>query len=73
MVIKSLMLILIPDILDIYRKLNVCGEGRFYKSFDEHKIILDHIIRQDAEAASEAMNVHLKDVVNFSLSYKGGE
>lgn len=73
MVIKSLMLILIPDILEIYRKLNVCGEGRFYKSFDEHKVILDCIIKQDAKAAEEAMRVHLKDVVNFSLSYKGNE
>ncbi|WP_319481401.1 FadR/GntR family transcriptional regulator [Draconibacterium sp.] len=73
MVIKSLMLILIPDILEIYRKLNVCGEGRFYKSFDEHKVILDCIIKQDSKAAEEAMRVHLKDVVNFSLSYKGNE
>lgn len=71
MVIKSLMLILIPDILEIYRKLNVCGEGRFYKSFDEHKVILDCIIKQDAKGAEEAMHIHLKDVLNFSLSYKG--
>ncbi len=73
MVIKSLMLILIPDILDIYRKLNVCGEGRFYKSYDEHKVILDCIIKQDSKGAEEAMRVHLKDVLDFSLSYKGEE
>lgn len=73
MVIKSLMLILIPDILEIYRKLNVCGDGRFHKSYDEHKIILDCLIKQDSKAAEEAMRVHLKDVVNFSLSYKGEE
>jgi len=70
-VIKSLLLILIPDILEIYRKLNVCGEGRFYKSFDEHRVILDYIIKQNANDAKEAMKVHLKDVVDFSLSYKG--
>lgn len=73
MVIKSLMLILIPDILEIYRKLNVCGDGRFHKSFDEHQVILDCIVKQDSKAAEEAMRVHLKDVVNFSLSYKGEE
>lgn len=73
MVIKSLMLIIIPDILEIYRKLNVCGDGRFYKSFDEHKDILNCIIKQDAKGAEEAMRIHLEDVVNFSLSYKGGE
>lgn len=71
MVIKSLMLIIIPDILEIYRKLNVCGEGRSHKSFDEHNTILDCIIKQDADGAREAMKVHLKDVVEFSLSYKG--
>jgi GntR family transcriptional repressor for pyruvate dehydrogenase complex len=71
MVIKSLMLILIPDIIDIYRKLNVCGEGRFYKSYDEHQLILDCIKKQDSKGAEEAMRVHLKDVVDFSLSYKG--
>ena len=71
MVIKSLMLILIPDILEIYRKLNVCGEGRFYKSYDEHRNILDCIIKQDVKAAEETMRLHLKDVVDFSLSYKG--
>lgn len=73
MVIKSLMLILIPDILEIYRKLNVCGDGRFHKSFDEHQVILDCIIKQDARGAEEAMRVHLRDVVDFSLSYKGEE
>jgi GntR family transcriptional repressor for pyruvate dehydrogenase complex len=73
MVIKSLMLILIPDILEIYRKLNVCGKGRFYKSSGEHKVILDCIIRQDAKAAEEAMRIHLEDVVDFSLEYKGHE
>lgn len=70
-VIKSLMLIIIPDILKIYRELNVCGDGRFYKSLDEHKQILDCIIKQKPDEAEEAMRVHLKDVVEFSLSYKG--
>jgi len=71
MVIKSLMLILIPDILEIYRKLNVCGKGRFYKSYDEHQIILNSIIKKDAKQAEEAMRLHLQDVLEFSLSYKG--
>lgn len=70
-VIKSLMLILIPDILEIYRKLNVCGKGRFLKSFDEHQEILDRIIKQDQKGAEEAMRIHLQDVLDFSLSYTG--
>ncbi|MGQ1946060.1 FadR/GntR family transcriptional regulator [Geofilum sp. OHC36d9] len=73
MVIKSLMQILIPDILEIYKKLNVCGEGRFYKSFENHKEILECIVKQDSKGAEEAMRSHLKDVLDFSSSYKGEE
>ena len=69
-VIKSLMMIIIPDIINIYRKLNVCGDGRFYKSLDEHGIILGYIIKQKPDDAEEAMKTHLKDVVEFSLTYK---
>lgn len=70
-VVKSLMLIIIPDIINIYRKLNVCGNNRFYKSLDEHKTILDCIIRQKPAEAEEAMKMHLNDVVEFSLTYNG--
>lgn len=70
MVIKNLMLIILPDIITIYRKLNVCGDGRFYKSLDEHKAILDCIIRQKPAEAEEFMMLHLKDVIKFSLTYK---
>lgn len=70
MVIKNLMLIILPDIITIYRKLNVCGDGRFYKSLDEHREILDCIIRQKPAEAEEVMMLHLKDVIKFSLTYK---
>jgi GntR family transcriptional repressor for pyruvate dehydrogenase complex len=70
-VIKSLMQIIIPDIINIYRKLNVCGDGRFYKSLEEHRTILDFIIKQKPDDAEEAMKIHLKDIVDFSLTYKG--
>jgi len=69
-VIKSLMLIIIPDIIMIYRKLNVCGNGRYLKSLGEHAEILDFIIRQKPDDAEDAMKKHLKDVLEFSLSYK---
>jgi len=69
-VIKSLMMILIPDIITVYRKLNVCGEGRNTKSVEEHRAILDHIINKQPAEAEEAMMLHLKDVIKFSLTYK---
>ncbi|MFA9391015.1 MAG: FadR/GntR family transcriptional regulator [Prolixibacteraceae bacterium] len=70
-VIKSLMLIIIPDILKIYRKFNVCGDGRFYKSYDEHQLILKCIIDKDPDGAEKAMLLHLNDVIEFSKSFKG--
>lgn len=69
-VIKSLMLIIIPDIIQIYRKLNVCGDGGYQKTYAEHRKILDHIISQDPGKAAETMRLHLKEVVEFSLTYK---
>ena len=69
-IIKSLMMIIIPDIINIYRKLNVCGDGRENKSLDQHRTILDCIIRQKPMEAEEAMKIHLNEVVEFSLTYK---
>jgi len=69
-VIKSLMLIIIPDIIFIYRKLNVCGDGRFQKSLGEHAEILDFIAKQKPDEAEAAMRKHLQDVMEFSISYK---
>lgn len=70
MVLKSMMMIIIPDIIHIFRKLNVCGNGRDNKSLDQHRAILDCIIKQKPGDAAEAMKVHLKDVVEFSLTIK---
>ncbi len=65
-VIKSLMLIVIPDILNAYRKLNVCGEGRYLKSISEHIEIIKMIEKQDGEGAAKMMEKHLHDVLEFS-------
>lgn len=67
-VIKSLMLIIIPDIIHTYRKLNICGDGRFYKSLGEHKEIFDCIVSKKPDKAEEAMRQHLRDIVEFSKS-----
>lgn len=65
-VIKSLMLIIIPDILNIYRKLDICSPGRFLKPLEEHRNIIQMIEKQDAEGAAEMMGIHLRDVLEFS-------
>jgi len=57
-VLKSLMLII-----------NVCKDGRFYKSLEEHKVILEHIVNQQPELAAKAMEEHLRDVIEYSRIY----
>ncbi len=69
-VLKSLMLIITPDIIRNFIQLDVCENGRSINSVDEHEIILEHIITQNAEAAAEVMRAHLKDVLEFSKNLK---
>lgn len=65
-VIKTLMLIVLPDILEIYRKENVCTGDGINKSFEEHKNILMAIRNKDSELAAKHMQEHLREVLEFS-------
>ncbi len=65
-VLKSLMLIITPDIINSFLKLDVCKDDHFHKALEDHRIILKHIIAQEAELAAEAMRQHLKDVYDYS-------
>ncbi len=69
-VLKSLMMIIIPDIVNSFTKLEVCKDGRFYRSLDEHNIILEHIVNQQPDLAAKAMKEHLKDVIEYSQNFK---
>ena len=69
-VLKSLMLIITPDIVKNFTKLDVCKDGRFYRSLEEHKVILDYIVNQKPELAAKAMEEHLQDVTDYSKTLK---
>ena len=69
-VLKSLMLIITPDIINNFINLDICKDGRSYQSLNEHKEILDHIIAQDSEKAAESMRIHLDDVIDYSRTLK---
>lgn len=64
-VLKSLMLIITPDIMAYFKTHNVCGEGRSHSAVEEHEMILEHIRNQDAEAAGAAVKDHLKDILEY--------
>jgi len=65
-VLKSLMLIIIPDVIKEFKQLEICKDGRYYKSLEEHKIIFNHIINQEPEKVAEAMRVHMSGVLEHS-------
>lgn len=65
-VLRSLMIIIIPDIIKSYIKLQVCDSLAVQKTIQEHHKILQCIIDQDTEGVKQAMEEHLADVVKFS-------
>lgn len=65
-VLKSLMMIITPDIVTNFISFKVCNESNNAKTLAEHDLILNHIIDQNPEEASIAMINHLQDVSNFS-------
>lgn len=69
-VLKSLMLIITPDIIRNFNQLNICDDGRSYTSLEEHRIILEHIIDGNADGAAAAMEEHLQEVLRYSYDLK---
>jgi len=65
-VLKSLMLIITPDIVTSFIKLKICNEANNKKTIKEHRKILDHITRQDPEGAVKSMENHLSGIIKFS-------
>jgi GntR family transcriptional repressor for pyruvate dehydrogenase complex len=66
-VLKSLLLIIIPDILSNYAIFNVC-ETVTDKALKEHILLFEQIKNRDCEGAKETMNIHLQGVMNFAKS-----
>ncbi len=65
-VLKSLMLIIIPDVIKEFKQLEICRDGRYYKALEEHKVIFHHIIKGEPEKAAAAMRIHLSGVLEYS-------
>ena len=63
---KTLLLIVLPDILEIYRREHVCKNVGVSKSFVEHRKIMMAIKDGDPNLAAKYMKEHLSDVLEFS-------
>lgn len=64
--LKSLMMVITPDIISSHVKYQVCNGKREIKAFSEHEQILRHIHDKNASAAEGAMREHLNDIIEFS-------
>ncbi len=65
-VLKSLMLIVTPDIISYFTENDVCSGDKPLTALEEHHVILNHIIDQEPELAEKAMYSHLQDIINYS-------
>ena len=74
-VLKSLMLVITPDIVKNYNDHEICKDAGNDTALEEHAEILKYIICQDPEQAGLAMGRHLKDVVEQSklMAQRGAE
>lgn len=65
-VLRSLMLVIAPDIMTSFIEHKVCAEGRAELALRQHEILLEHIRDGKAEAAGNLVREHLKDVISYS-------
>ncbi len=65
-VLKSLMLIITPDILTYFKENDVCSGNRPVSALEDHHIILDQIVSKNPAEAEKSMKLHLSDILNFS-------
>ena len=69
-VLKSLMMVITPDIISNFIKYDVCGDDVKIERYNEHLNILNLIKAQEADKAAAAMESHLKDIREFSVTHK---
>ena len=58
-VLRSLYLKIFPDLFALFNKRKKQKLERFFEAINEHDSIIEHIIKQDKEAAAAVMKLHL--------------
>ena len=69
-VIKSLMMIIAPEIMQIYRELMVCNAEKANVAYDEHIDLFNSIVEGDSGKAAQLMTQHLQGILEFSKTQK---
>ncbi len=68
-VMRSMMIIITPDILHAFNKYKVCGQSDNLRTIREHREIYTCIADKDPTSALKMMEGHLKDVLEFSQTH----
>ena len=67
-ILKSLMMVIMPDIMASFVKYDVCSDDIKTARLQEHHNILEAIIHRDPEGAESMMKLHLKSLKEISMS-----
>jgi len=70
-VLKSLMIIITPDIVKNFIDYKVCDKANNLKTIEEHRNILNMITEQNEVGVIDAMEDHLSDIADFSIKFNG--
>ena len=69
-VIKSLLMLVIPQIIEYYNQMGVCTQGESMQAYEEHIEIYNAIKEQDADRAAHLMSQHFKKILETSKTLK---
>lgn len=69
-VLKSMMMVITPDIISNFIKYDVCGDDVKVERYNEHQLLLKLIKEQNPEKVALVMENHLKDIKAFGVSHK---
>jgi len=70
-VLKSMMLIITPDIMQFFTTHNICADGRSDVAVRQHEKLFEHILNKDPIKAGESLKMHLADIVDYVQTLKG--
>lgn len=63
-VLRSLISLISPEIIDIAQRYQTCRDGRADRTVDQHAAILEHLRQGDPDRAASAMAVHMQQFLD---------
>jgi len=69
-VLKWMMLIITPDIMQYFKTHNVCADGRADIAIKQHEELFQHIVNKDPDKAGESLRLHLADIGEYVKTLK---